>query len=76
MYKCACDASLYVYVYIKLVRFDFQEEKGNTENRTISRVEFVPGVDDDRKAVTCRAENPNVTGLFLETSWLIDVVCE
>ncbi|XP_011496554.1 PREDICTED: hemicentin-1 [Ceratosolen solmsi marchali] len=53
-----------------------KEEKGtiNTENCTISRVEFVPGVDDDGKSVTCRAENPNVTGLFLETSWRIDVV--
>uniref|UniRef100_A0ABD2XEZ8 Ig-like domain-containing protein n=1 Tax=Trichogramma kaykai TaxID=54128 RepID=A0ABD2XEZ8_9HYME len=52
------------------------EEKStiNTENRTISRVEFEPGVDDDGKSVTCRAENPNVTGLFLETSWRIDVV--
>ncbi|XP_023245527.1 synaptogenesis protein syg-2 [Copidosoma floridanum] len=46
----------------------------NTENRTISRVEFVPGVDDDGKSVTCRAENPNVTGLYLETSWRINVV--
>ncbi|XP_058801892.1 B-cell receptor CD22-like, partial [Phymastichus coffea] len=53
-----------------------KEEKAtlNTENRTISRVEFVPGTDDDGKSVTCRAENPNVTGLFLETSWRIDVV--
>lgn len=51
-----------------------QEER--SENRTISRVEFVPGKDDDRKLVTCRAENPNVTGLFLETFWTIDVVCE
>lgn len=63
--------------YMKL-SVNLQEEKGtvNTENRTISRVEFVPGVDDDGKSVTCRAENPNVTGLFLETSWRIDVVCE
>ncbi|XP_043273728.1 hemicentin-1-like isoform X2 [Venturia canescens] len=45
-----------------------------SENRTISRVEFVPGKDDDRKLVTCRAENPNVTGLYLETFWTIDVV--
>ncbi|XP_033217421.1 nephrin-like [Belonocnema kinseyi] len=49
-----------------------KEEK--SENRTISRVAFVPGEEDDGKSVTCRAENPNVTGLYLETSWKIDVV--
>ncbi|CAG5107635.1 Protein of unknown function, partial [Cotesia congregata] len=31
-----------------------------SQNLTISRVEFVPNVEDNRKAVTCRAENPNV----------------
>ncbi|XP_063992013.1 hemicentin-1-like [Diachasmimorpha longicaudata] len=45
-----------------------------SQNRTISRVEFSPSVDDNRKSVTCRAENPNVTGLYLETSWILDVV--
>ncbi|KAK0090771.1 hypothetical protein PV325_003791 [Microctonus aethiopoides] len=45
-----------------------------TQNRTISRVEFVPSVEDNRKSVTCRAENPSVKGLFLEQSWLLDVV--
>uniref|UniRef100_A0A182JBS5 Ig-like domain-containing protein n=1 Tax=Anopheles atroparvus TaxID=41427 RepID=A0A182JBS5_ANOAO len=30
--------------------------------------------EDDGKLITCRAENPNVTGLFLETSWKIEVV--
>ncbi|KAH0568290.1 hypothetical protein KQX54_020070, partial [Cotesia glomerata] len=45
-----------------------------SQNLTISRVEFVPNVEDNRKAVTCRAENPNVKGLFLEESWILNVV--
>ncbi|KAJ8924236.1 hypothetical protein NQ315_007027 [Exocentrus adspersus] len=44
------------------------------ENVTISELSFVPTTEDDGKSITCRAENPNVTGLFLETSWKIDVV--
>lgn len=51
-----------------------QEER--SENRTVSTVEFEPGVEDHGKSITCRAENPNVTGLFVEKSWKIDVVCE
>lgn len=53
---------------------DSQEER--SENRTVSTVEFEPGVEDHGKSITCRAENPNVTGLYLEKSWKIDVVCE
>ncbi|RLU16894.1 hypothetical protein DMN91_010963 [Ooceraea biroi] len=45
-----------------------------SENRTVSTVEFEPGVEDHGKSITCRAENPNVTGLFVERSWKIDVV--
>ncbi|KAF5272524.1 hypothetical protein FQA39_LY07848 [Lamprigera yunnana] len=44
------------------------------ENVTTSELSFVPTTEDDGKSITCRAENPNVTGLFLETSWKIDVV--
>ncbi|XP_058060539.1 protein turtle homolog A-like [Anopheles bellator] len=43
-------------------------------NTTRSELSFVPTTDDDGKLITCRAENPNVTGLFLETSWKIEVV--
>lgn len=43
---------------------------------TLSELSFVPTTEDDGKSITCRAENPNVTGLFLETSWKIDVVCK
>uniref|UniRef100_A0AAR5Q314 Ig-like domain-containing protein n=1 Tax=Dendroctonus ponderosae TaxID=77166 RepID=A0AAR5Q314_DENPD len=46
----------------------------NMGNVTISELSFVPTTEDDGKYITCRAENPNVTGLFLETSWKIDVV--
>ncbi|XP_066587732.1 neural cell adhesion molecule 2-like isoform X2 [Prorops nasuta] len=45
-----------------------------SENRTISYVTFEPGVDDHGKFIVCRAENPNVTGLFMEETWKIDVV--
>nr|XP_040234888.2 neural cell adhesion molecule 1-like isoform X2 [Anopheles coluzzii] len=43
-------------------------------NTTRSELSFVPTTEDDGKQITCRAENPNVTGLFLETSWKIEVV--
>ncbi|XP_055644329.1 neural cell adhesion molecule 1-like [Toxorhynchites rutilus septentrionalis] len=43
-------------------------------NTTKSELSFVPTTEDDGKLITCRAENPNVTGLFLETSWKIEVV--
>ncbi|KAJ2953944.1 hypothetical protein O0L34_g1581 [Tuta absoluta] len=35
---------------------------------------FVPTLDDDGKSITCKAENPNVTALSIETSWTISVV--
>ncbi|CAF4786643.1 unnamed protein product [Pieris macdunnoughi] len=44
------------------------------DNLTISVMSFVPTLDDDGKPITCRAENPNVTNLFLETTWTISVV--
>jgi hypothetical protein len=51
-----------------------QEE--TRENVTVSDLSFVPTTDDDGKSITCRAENPNITGAFLESSWKIDVVCK
>lgn len=51
-----------------------QEE--TRENVTISELSFVPTTEDDGKSITCRAENPNVTGLYLETAWKIDVHCK
>ncbi|XP_059048007.1 neural cell adhesion molecule 1-B-like [Achroia grisella] len=44
------------------------------DNLTVSVMSFVPTLDDDGKPITCRAENPNVTTLFMETSWTISVV--
>ncbi|XP_068081758.1 neural cell adhesion molecule 2 [Anabrus simplex] len=44
------------------------------ENVTVSDLSFVPTTEDDGKSITCRAENPNITGAFLESSWKIDVV--
>uniref|UniRef100_A0AAG5DBV7 Ig-like domain-containing protein n=1 Tax=Anopheles atroparvus TaxID=41427 RepID=A0AAG5DBV7_ANOAO len=44
-------------------------------NTTTSTLSFVPTTEDDGKTLTCRAENPNVNGLFLETDWKMNVVC-
>ncbi|XP_071454107.1 neural cell adhesion molecule 1-like [Hetaerina americana] len=44
------------------------------ENATVSELSFTPTTDDDGKHVTCRAENPNVTGAYLEDTWRIEVV--
>jgi hypothetical protein len=33
-------------------------------------------VEDDGKFIMCRAENPVVSGLFLESTWKLSVVCE
>ncbi|XP_060810610.1 nephrin-like [Amyelois transitella] len=49
-------------------------ELENRENLTVSKMSFVPSLDDDGRQVTCRAENPNRTALFLETAWTISVV--
>ncbi|XP_055848345.1 uncharacterized protein LOC129913608 isoform X2 [Episyrphus balteatus] len=43
-------------------------------NTTHSELSFVPTTDDDGKSITCRSENPNVNGLFLETLWKLNVV--
>lgn len=36
----------------------------------------MPTTEDDGKSITCRAENPDVNGLYLETAWKLDVVCK
>lgn len=55
--------------------FNFwQDETFNTTSR--SELSFVPSTEDDGKSITCRAENPKVTGLFLETTWKLNVVCK
>ncbi|KAJ4426731.1 hypothetical protein ANN_26530 [Periplaneta americana] len=53
---------------------DWKED--TRENVTVSDLSFVPTTEDDGKSITCRAENPNITGAFLEASWKIDVVCD
>ncbi|CAB3230302.1 unnamed protein product [Arctia plantaginis] len=44
------------------------------DNLTVSVMSFVPTLDDDGKPIVCRAENPNVTTLVMETTWTISVV--
>lgn len=51
-----------------------QDEVSN--NTTRSELSFSPTVEDDGKFMVCRAENPVVSGLFLESTWKISVVCE
>jgi hypothetical protein len=46
------------------------------ENVTVSDLSFTAATDDDGKPITSRAENPNITGAFLESSWKIDAVCK
>ncbi|CRL00448.1 CLUMA_CG013711, isoform A [Clunio marinus] len=43
-------------------------------NTTRSELSFSPTVEDDGKFMVCRAENPVVSGLFLESTWKISVV--
>ncbi|KAG5885936.1 hypothetical protein JTB14_027745 [Gonioctena quinquepunctata] len=67
--------AIFLHKYLasmKIVEFGVKEEA--KENVTISELSFVPTTEDDGKSITCRAENPNVTGLFLETTWKINVV--
>jgi hypothetical protein len=48
----------------------------STNNSTLSTLFYTPSTEDDGKTITCRAENPKVTGLFLETTWSMSVYCE
>jgi hypothetical protein len=56
-------------------RFSCPQDEALT-NITRSTLNFVPTTEDDGKSVTCRAENPKVQGLFLETTWKIEVICK
>lgn len=45
-------------------------------NITRSELSFSPMIEDDMKLIVCRAENPDSPGLFLETTWKLNVVCK
>ena len=45
-------------------------------NVTVSVLLFVPTVEDDGRLLGCRAENPKVSGLYLEQFQNISVHCE
>jgi hypothetical protein len=47
-----------------------------TSNSTVSTLIYTPTTEDDGKTITCRAENPKVTGLNLETTWTMSVYCK
>ncbi|XP_046433461.1 nephrin isoform X2 [Neodiprion lecontei] len=82
LYKVACEttgsrppAIITWYEGQKLLMGDKRKpwEEETRENRTVSLLSFQPRVEDNGKTITCRAENRNVTGLHLETSWVINV---
>ncbi|XP_044013453.1 nephrin-like [Aphidius gifuensis] len=43
------------------------------DNHSISILEFIPGIEDDGKYLTCRAENPSISDSVLEDKWRLDV---
>jgi hypothetical protein len=45
-------------------------------NLSVSVLSFVPGIDDDGKYLTCRAENPEINDSALEDRWRLNVHCE
>jgi hypothetical protein len=45
-------------------------------NETTSILNFVPSIEDNGKMLTCHAENPNVSGMFIEDSWNMSVFCK
>lgn len=63
---------------IILITFFFYDRPQDDilKNTTRSELSFVPTTDDDGKSITCRSENPNVNGLYMETLWKLNVVCK
>ncbi|XP_076325740.1 synaptogenesis protein syg-2-like [Tachypleus tridentatus] len=45
-----------------------------TENITVSKLDFTPETDDDKKLLTCRADNPDVGNSAKEAEWKLDVI--
>ena len=43
---------------------------------SVSRMEFHPKASDNRKNVTCRAENTNIKGSAIEDTIPLDVHCK
>ena len=43
---------------------------------SVSRMEFHPKASDNRKNVTCRAENTNIRGSAIEDTITLDVHCK
>ncbi|XP_013793132.1 synaptogenesis protein syg-2-like, partial [Limulus polyphemus] len=44
------------------------------ENITISKLIFTPEIDDHKKVLTCRADNPDVGNSVKEAEWKLDVI--
>ena len=54
--------------------FQFVRQDQNTIS--VSRMEFHPKASDNRKNVTCRAENTNIKGSAIEDTIPLDVHCK
>lgn len=59
-----------------MASFPIPQDEVLDVNTTRSEMNFVPTIEDDSKTITCRAENPKVTGQFVETHWKLNVVCK
>ncbi|KAH9368507.1 hypothetical protein HPB48_007254 [Haemaphysalis longicornis] len=46
------------------------------ENLTTSTVSFAPSTDDHGKYLSCRADNPLLSGAGLEDGWTLNIQCE
>ncbi|VVC44480.1 Fibronectin type III,Immunoglobulin subtype,Immunoglobulin-like domain,Immunoglobulin-like [Cinara cedri] len=44
------------------------------ENSTTSEITFVPTTDDNGKSITCKAENPSMSQMAVETNFILKVV--
>jgi len=56
--------------------FDPLLQHSEEGNQSVSVLSFVPGIDDDGKYLTCRAENTEINDSALEDRWRLNVHCE
>lgn len=68
--------------YISTIRFMFSLNNKmfvpqfSENNETLSVLTLVPGVEDDGKYLTCRAENKHIQESAIEDKWRLNVQCK